>query len=164
MIVTKEIKLDPCEPYRQLDRVWDWNAQNILIQDVNFPQVVLPGDCFYRTWSDREYTKWQDAAHALQAARGEKGNWNWAIRSATEEQVLDFIKAFASEEYVKEVGPVTGGRISLWMNVSNGHETYAIDVFHLGKNATPIDQRERHWKPKPVVRHMSNNGFFYDEL
>lgn len=120
-----------------------YNTQDVLVRSLNMPSVIYQGEEFYRNWSDREYfrERW-DKAHV--AMKGSKewhpGVESWA-GSVTDEQFMEFLVSLADPKMIETHGPVKGGRLVRFTNVSNGFPCYAVDTFHSRKGMPSLKNR-----------------------
>lgn len=114
--MAKLITLDLVDPPHQTFGFDDYNVQNMLERQFNFPAQFYHGqDEYHREWDDRRYTEWRAAVEKF-------GKW----RELDDEKFLQFCCMVNGVDPKKKA---TGCRIVRYTNVSSGYPTYAIDVF-----------------------------------
>lgn len=120
-----------------------YNTQDVLVRGVNVPSVVFQGEEFHRAWSDRDYfrERWGNAHAAMKGdSAWHPGVESWAKRT-TDEEFMAFLQSLADPKTIAQDGPVVGGRLVRYTNVSNGFECYAVDFFHSPEGMPSIKRR-----------------------
>lgn len=109
--MSDRIKINPCKEFQSTYGDEDYNVQDMLLRQANFPSSHFHGaDEMLTFWSDRSHEEW---------ARGNKAQGN----SKSEKKFLAFCKGVSGLE------DITGGRLVRFTHCQSGYPVYRLDVY-----------------------------------